>query len=108
MKVIDSEGKLFDLDKGDFVRDESGKIVTPEPPTYRSEEVPKLDEDFDAFRTFYLQPTWALNSALFALPDTAVSAVGRAFGVKDDFLLPNFLILDKMLQKIDQRDMLQQ
>ena len=84
MKVIDSEGKLFDLDKGDFVRDESGEIITPEPPTYRSEEVPKLDEDFDAFRTFYLQPTWALNSALFALPDTAVSAVGRAFGVKDE------------------------
>lgn len=75
MKITDVEGNIIDLN--------TGEVTQGDIPTFRSQESPKLDEDFDASRTFFYQPTWAFNSALFALPDAAVSGVMKSLGYED-------------------------
>ena len=75
MKITDVEGNIIDLN--------TGEVTQGDIPTFRSQEAPKLDEDFDASRTFFYQPTWAINSMLFALPDTAVSGVMKSLGYED-------------------------
>lgn len=78
-----SDGTQVDLTSGQVVGQGKSEVVTPKEATQQ-----KLEQYPGGFGQTALdalqQGSWTFNSALFALPDSIVKAVGRARGVSEE------------------------